>query len=394
VSKDYRAFAPRARLAGTKDPAGHVAIELDHRPPAPFYDYLTGSGVYFDPETGAELNTVEGGQAGPDGLCDPCTTDTDCAGHTGNLGGVYCVSFAGEARCLVDCTGEGAECPEGTACYNGNCLPDARRTCEDFQGTCSESRPLGRCPMGSTCEAGECVDSHWNPVVETDASFMIDTDIFWYGFLYTTASFSTRFNDNFNVFRPGTADAVESDPERSERVTFTDPIRGVTYAAVQPRCDVDNPLDRGTPLCGACVADMQCDGYTGRPDGTVCAALSGANSPGTCLKRCTGGQSECEAGYTCSDRQLCEPDQACDVPSPRCALFGTPDTGAVQLVKRGQALVADYDRKERAYWADDGNNPDSDRINTQYWRAKYELENHLDLLETLRSTFDIFGGIF
>ncbi|MCK6571975.1 zinc-dependent metalloprotease [Myxococcota bacterium] len=394
VSKDYRAFAPRARLAGEKDPEGHIAIELEHRPPAPFYDYLTGSGVYFNPETGEELNTVEGPLPGPNGLCDACTTDTDCAGHTGALGGVYCVSFAGEARCMVDCTGDDASCPDGTTCYNGNCLPDGRRTCEDFSGACSESRPLGRCPMGSTCEGGECVESHWNPVVETDASFMVDTDIFWFGFLYTTASFSTRFNDNFNVFRPGTADAVESDPAHSERVAFTDPVRGITYAAVQPRCDVDNPLTRETPLCGACVADMQCDGYTGRPDGSLCAALAGANAPGTCLKRCTGGQSECPDGHTCSDRQLCEPDVACPEPSPRCALFGTPDTGAVQLVKRGQALTADFDLKERAYWADSGDGPDSDRINTQYWRAKYELENHLDLLETLRSTFEIFGGIF
>jgi hypothetical protein len=176
-------------------------------------------------------------------------------------------------------------------------------------------------------------------------------------------------------------------------VEFTDPFRGVTYAAVQPRCDIDNALTNETALCGACLADMQCAGYTGRADGTRCVGAT-ASAPGTCLKRCTQGQSECSAGYTCNDQQVCEADAGCAPPAARCLLQDPPDTGAVQLVKRGQALAADFDRKMRVYWADDGTNPDSDAISTEYWRAKYEIENHLDLLETLRSTFEIFGGVF
>jgi hypothetical protein len=395
ISKDYAQFAPRARPVSDRSGDGPVAIELDFKPAAPWYNFFFGEGDagYVNPEDGSPLNEVGAVKGGSASVCDACVTDTDCAGHTGNLGGTYCVNFAGESRCIVDCTNPDDTCPTGSRCFNGNCLPDGRRTCEDFQGECSERVPLGRCPAGETCEAGACVTGHFNPVVETDASFMLDTDIFWYGFLYSTSGFSTRFNDNFNVFRPGTADQVESDPEQSERVEFTDPFRGVTYAAVQPRCDIDNPLTNETALCGACLADMQCAGFTGRADGTRCFGAT-SSAPGTCLKRCTQGQSECPEGYTCNDQQVCEADAGCAPPAARCVLQDPPDTGAVQLVKRGQSLAADFDRKMRVYWADDGTNPDSDAIGTEYYRAKYALENHLDLLETLRATFEIFGGVF
>ena len=160
------------------------------------------------------------------------------------------------------------------------------------------------------------------------------------------------------------------------------------------RCDVNNPLDGSTDLCGVCVVDLQCAGYTGRPDGTTCYVEAGSNGLGTCLKRCTQGQAECPDGYTCDAHQMCSPDVPCPTPAPRC-MYAVEDQGAVQLVKRGKALTDEYTRAMRAYYEDDGSDPArEDALAREYFRLQYEVGNQLDLIETLRSTFKLFGGVF
>ncbi len=398
LAEDYSTFAPRAvdaTAVGASVPAGGSStdLELQYRPIARAYDYETGQ--YFDPERGTYLEEGSTG-AGPVGLCEPCALDGECAGHTGDLLGVYCQPYGDTRVCLFDCTDDAASCPNGTACVLGNCLPSGRRTCEDFIGACGENFRQGRCRGGLTCEGGACVPAaSWSPVVETDSTFMLATDILYYGFLYTTSSYSTRFNDQLNVFRPGNGTAIETDPATSEQVTFTDPLRGVTYAAVQPRCDVNNGIDRSTPACGQCLVDQQCAGFTGRPTGTMCAPIDGAGVPGYCVQRCTLGQDECPEGTTCNGAQLCVPAGGCREPETRCQILQPDDTGAVKLVKRGRSLSTAYESALEAYYTYDGPDEDlNDRLATEYYRSAYAITNHLDLLETVIATYGIFGRVY
>jgi hypothetical protein len=89
-------------------------------------------------------------------------------------------------------------------------------------------------------------------VIESDPTFMLKTDLFWYGFIYTTSSYSTRFNDQFNVFRPGTPGQVVAAGDADvQTITFTDPESGVSYAATQPRCEL-GAFGGNVGLCGEC----------------------------------------------------------------------------------------------------------------------------------------------
>ena len=398
--RDYATFAPRATLApGQKPDGGPQDIVLTYPPAAPLRDY--DNDVSYNPETGTIVGEPDEGSdpalplGGPASICDACRQDSDCGGYTGALGGAYCVVFADAQVCIQDCTEADARCPTGSTCIAGNCLPQGRRTCEDFQGACDAEHPQGRCGAGLTCVDGACVQGRWNPVVETDATFWVDQDILFEGFFNTTVTYTTRFSDQLNVFRPGTSDEVDANPADSERYEYTDPFSGITYAAIQDRCDLRRPVDRSTPLCGQCIVDGQCAGYTGTPDGTNCSFTDGRNKPGTCLQRCTRGQVECAAGYTCNDAQICEPDRACPPPTPDCETFGSTDTGAVQLIKRGQNLMKVYDAAFTAYFADDDSDPVRAALLRNQWSNTYwDLRGHADLIETLRSNFHWFGGIF
>jgi hypothetical protein len=393
LATDYARFAPRVVTEGAETAGETQSTRVVYTSAAPIYD--AESGTYFDPETGVPLSAELPDSAGPASLCDPCGVDTDCAGYDGRLGSVYCQPYAGTRVCLVDCTEGQDACPDGTTCFGGNCLPDGRRTCADYVGDCDAEHPLGRCPVGRTCEAGICVEGAFAPVLEAEPTFSLTSDVLFYGFLYTTASYSTRFNDQMNVFRLGSPNQVVSDPAVSETVTFTDPLRGITWAAVQPRCDVVAPPEGTVPACGACVVDAQCAGHTGRADGTICAALDGPESPGTCLQRCTGGASECPAGTVCGDDLLCRPPEGCAAPAARCTHLSPRDTGGVSMVRRGQALSDRYEAALDAWYSYSGPDAELDnRLASAYFRAQFELTSHLDLLDTVNATYALFGRVY
>ena len=144
---------------------------------------------------------------------------------------------------------------------NKNCVPGRNiDACAPFVAECSNAAPL-RLVEGSTCRDGECYEAPEAYVIQSDPTFMLKTDIFWYGFLYTTASYSTRFNDQFNVFRPGTPGQVlVADDGQVEMLSFTDPESGITYAASQPKCS--DAITGGTVgLCGVCEVSTDCAGY-------------------------------------------------------------------------------------------------------------------------------------
>lgn len=417
LAKDYAGFAPRAlRVDGVE------GLQLQYPVPAPIYDAATG-GLY-DPETGARSGPFTGG---PVGLCSPCEADADCAGYTGFLGGTYCQPAGdGTDACLRDCTNDPGLCGPGTACdAAGNCVPEDG-ICAPLAADCSPEAPLGDCEAG-TCVDGVCIDEAARPVVEAEPTFALATDILWYGFLFTTASYSTRFNDQLNVFRPGSDGEVEvEDPALSERVVFTDPLSGVAYAAVQGRCEAA-VTGGSVGLCGPCEADAECVGHTGFLGGTYCQPIGEAeDGPFYCLQDCTDDPGLCPDDTECDPRGNCVPARGICLGSPACApdapLGGCPegetcvegacvprsepsahcrfqaggDTGAVGLLRRGQGLAAEYDAALEAWYTHDASaDPEEDnRLARLYYRARYALTNHVDLLETLIATYRIFGRVY
>ena len=304
-----------------------------------------------------------------------------------------------------------------------NCVPGTQLSdCQPFAGECAPERPLGDCPEGSTCREGECFSPPEALVLQSDPTFMLKTDIFWYGFLYTTSSFSTRFNDQFNVFRPDTPSQVSAEPSAGvEMISFTDPETGISYAATQPRCG-EEVSGGSVGICGACEESADCAGHFEGYYGEVFCVDDGAGG-GICSQDCTDAPELCGEGYTCEEEtgnclpadgvceeEECSPTQlnggcedgftcaegSCEevaTASPQCAISGGIDTVAVKLVRRGQSLAESYLSISEAF-ANASTEAEYDRFVSRYYRARYYLRNHVELLETLRATYDIFGQVY
>lgn len=391
--------------------------------------YLSSGSFYgFDPLTGQVAeDPAAPPSAGPVGLCEACEANNDCAGYTGFIGGTFCGSLDDETYvCLQDCTEDDAACPAGMVCDESkNCVPSSsNQSCAPFIGDCSPDYPLGSCDEGSTCRDGECFEPAEALIIESDPTFMLKTDIFWYGFIYTTSSFSTRFNDQFNVFRPGTpSQVIQSGEADVQTFTFTDPESGISYAATQPRCEL-GASGGYIGLCGTCEYSEDCKGYIDGYYGEVfCVDLDGGGE-GTCVQDCTYDESLCGAGFTCDTdtgncvssfgacaEQVCSPTSpngACeegytcyegtctelDVLSPQCDISGGLDTVGVKMVKHGQALAAEYLDASNALLNFEGNDAAYNTAISRFYRSRYYMRSHIELLETLRATYSIFGQIY
>lgn len=426
LTKNYPAFAPRGTPV-MRD--GALKLDLQYPPAAPLYDRQAGG--YFNAETGAEVapDPSAGPIAGPVGLCERCEADRDCAGHTGALGGSYCQPLADGSRvCLQDCTDDESRCGADAECdAGGNCVPGGDlAACAVFAGACDDAHPVGRCDAGSTCVDGTCVAYPWTPVIDSDPTFSLATDLVFWGFLFTTSSYSTRFNDGLNVFRPGTPNAVESDPKTSETVQFTDPASGITYAGVQPRCGGETVQGGPSGLCSPCTASAQCAGHTGALGGVYCQPLGAADDgPTFCLQDCTNDAGVCSFGESCDGRGNCVPGEgacfeprACDEANPNgtcdpghtcvegacaetstesatCRYLRPGDTGAVQMVKRGQRLADAYEASLAGWYSYNGPDAAEDnRLARRYFSDRAALRRHVELLETIQATYAIFGRIY
>jgi hypothetical protein len=400
LTDDYQAFGPRALPVAEEAAPGQPRLaRLRYMTSTPFYGY--------DPLTGLPAeDPVAGPLAGPTGLCEPCDSNEQCAGYTGFTGGVFCGQLeSGDLACLQDCSDGPERCPDGTTCDEDlNCVPGpAINACVPLAGACDADHPLGRCPNGSTCRDGECYSPPEALVVQSDPTFMIKSDVFWYGFIYTTSSFSTRFNDQLNVFRPGTPGAVVLAPDAdAETVSFTDPESGVTYAAVQARCAINVPA-ASVGLCGSCDENEDCAGFVEGLYGEVfCVDLDGSGR-GVCVQDCTedeglcGGSSVCDAETgNCVPRDgSCEGAPGYAPLASQCALSGGAETMAARMVRRGQQLVEAYQGATDAYvnFSGDDQAAYDDAVN-RYYRDRFYLRSHVELIETLRATYDIFGKVY
>ena len=260
-------------------------------------------------------------------------------------------------------------------------------------------------------------------MIGSDPTFMLKTDIFWYGFLYTTSSFSTRFNDQFNVFRPGTTSQVVGAGDADvETVVFTNPESGVSYASTQPRCTL-GVTGGHVGLCGACEASEDCNGFTEGYYGEVfCVDLG--DGAGTCVQDCTEDASLCGAGFECEaetgnclpvfgscNERECSPtapqggcdegytcyEGACtevDSLSAQCAISGGVDTVGVRMVRHGQSLATEYLSASEALANFNGTDAEYDALISRFYRSRFYLRSHVGLLETLRATYSIFGQVY
>ena len=417
LTKTYTNFAPRARIWSRQGQNEPVA-EMHYR--APISIYNPGDGTYYNPETGTLADAPTGG---PKGLCDTCDESSECVGYTGRLGGFYCQPINDDDEdwvCLKDCTNDPSACVEGTRCNDvGNCVPETN--CTNLRGTCSDTNEYGACETG-TCVQGECLSTENGPLVETEPTFSLATEILWNSFLFTTSSYSTRFNDQLNVFRPGTSSEVAVvDPDAAERITFTDPLTGVSYAAVQPKCpEVEGfPVGGHLGLCSPCEDGRDCAGHTRELDGVYCQPMDDSGDL-FCLVDCTNGPENCPAGFVCNGDDNCVPEEEAACPAPKACspneplgecpeastcvegkcvsaqcLYGpSGDTGAVQMLRRAEALAQDYQEALSGWYRYDDDPADDARYTRLYYRTQYELKNHVDLLETLLATYQIFGRVY
>lgn len=421
LTDDYQAFAPRAMPKEADTNQGDT-------PRLATTQYLTSSNFYgFDPLTGRVAeDPIQPPTAGPTSLCSICEANDECAGYTGFIGGVFCGALDDDSYvCLQDCTEDGSICTEGMVCdANKNCVPGRNiAACEPYVGECSDEYPLGSCLEGTTCRAGECYEPPEAFVVQSDPTFMLKTDIFWYGFLYTTASFSTRFNDQFNVFRPGTpGQVIATEDSSAETLIFVDPESGVSYAATQPQC---GETINGGPvgLCGVCEVSDDCSGhYEGYFGEVFC--IDDGNGGGICAQDCTEDENLCGVGYTCEEesgnclpsngmceelacdelnpRGSCEAGSTCEegicletqVRSPQCDISGGRDRVSVKLIKHGQDLAARYLTASDAYTNFNGSEAEYNLAISEFYRSRYYLRSHIELLETLRATYNIFGQVY
>ena len=115
-------------------------------------------GTCTEPDCECPLGTdCENGECVPEcecGCTDTCT-EPDCVCPPGT----DCENGECVPECECGCTDNGictepdCECPPGTDCENGECVPECECGCTD--STCTE--PDCECPPGTDCENGECV---------------------------------------------------------------------------------------------------------------------------------------------------------------------------------------------------------------------------------------------
>ncbi len=236
LTEDYGAYSPVMEVTGVQ--GDNLVGELHYQPIARIWD--ADRRQYINPATGELINDSLGPRRLA-ALCEPCTNSNQCSGATGSLGGTYCQPLeegGTEFFCLQDCSDDERLCGDGTTCDagTGNCIPDAT-SCDGMVPVCSRAEPNGSCDDGLACVSGECVEP-W-PVVETDATFSLADDLLFYGMLYSTASWSTRYNDRVNILKLGTGETIEPG-EGFTTLQFTDPISGEVYGTVVEDCDNSN----------------------------------------------------------------------------------------------------------------------------------------------------------
>lgn len=264
------------------------------------------------------------------------------------------------------------------------------------------------------------------PVVESDATFSLIDDMVFYGMLYTTASFSTRYNDKLNVFKIGTNEEIVPG-EGFELQSFTDPITGDAYGAVAEACSEEAGSAGHLPLCAPCTASTDCAGFTGEFQQVFCWRMEETAEETFCLVDCSVSPASCPAGTTCvNDSQgygtcaptsntcageeagacspsepygACAPGQtcvngACMTNSAQCKFGLSQETAGQAMVTRGQELAQSYDTTLNNYYGVDAGDPRETELYWLHSRARFDLEWHVQKVNSIRAIYSIFGKVY
>ncbi len=423
MTENFTGFSPVLEITGETAEGKRIG-RLHHQVLNPIFD--GDNGLLIHPETGEDLSTSLGPDRRTLAICEPCEANSDCHGATGALGGTFCqpIDDSGELFCLQDCFEDETLCSDDETCDdNGNCVPESG-SCDEVP-ECDRFHPHGACPQGESCNGSQC-EAIW-PVVETDSTFGLVDDMLFYGMLYTTFSFSTRYNDQINVFKLGGEEEIVPG-EGFELLSFTDPISGDSYGAVREACEGGDESATGGPtgLCEPCEDHSECAGFTGDNGGAFCQPVTDPDDEvWFCLIDCTDGPESCPEGTRCNPEGNCVPrDGVCDTEAGQCSedfplgscegeetcvegecvgesqsaqcRFGLDkNPGSAQMVERGQILAERYNDTLAAYYADDGSDAEREltlfRIHS---RAQYELESHIERINNIRAIFAIFGKVY
>ena len=133
---------------------------------------------------------------------------------------------------------------------------------------------------------------------------------------------------------------------------------------------------------GLCAANEECD-RNGNcvPRNGVCV------EKGCSPENPKGG---CDEGFTCLEGSC----QEVDTPSEYCQFSEPGDTMAVRMIKRGASLAEEYLQATETIANMNNNDPEYNTANIRYYRSRFYLRNYMDLIETLRATYDIFGKVY
>jgi len=496
LTENYDTYGPSYTLTGDRDGDGIPDGELSFRPMAPLWvDNGYGEWTRVHPETGAPVAPTRNPSRA---ICQSCSNNNDCLGFSGYTGSVLCSAAPGidGSACLLDCgsfvecdneclafarcqasceayatscagpdgcderlnplkcddkgncaaehdpgncdaeggcAADNNPCGDGWVCHREaeRCIPDEGAACE--ADPCDAEHPYGGCPVGQVCRAGSC--DPMPLLTQVDPTLMLVDDVLMWGLYDTTSGLELRFNDSINVFRMGTDEEERPDGRNYKVITFTDPVRGQQYGALQPNCQEIRADGGGVGMCSPCTNHEQCNGFIGMYYGGVFCTESDAGDGPLCLKDCGGGtEDRCFDGTVCTPMAdgesycvppggTCEGESgACsadfpygDCPEGRGCLDGacmepyTPNaicrhqhpavTPAVRLVKRGAEYSQAYlDAMDRYYeYPLPGEQFDEqydEQLRWAYYGARWRFEGFMTTLNILRGYFKYFGDLF
>ena len=497
LTENYDTYGPSYTLTGDRDGDGIPDGELTFRPLAPLWvDDGFGNWTKVHPETGAPVAPTRNPSRA---VCQSCNSHNDCLGFSGYSASVLCSSDpdgGGGSVCLQDCSsfvecadeclvfercqsaceayaascagpdgcderlnplkcdpkgncaaehdpgtcdGEGGcaarwnPCGDGWECDMGaeRCVPTDGAACD--AAPCDAEHPVGGCPEGEVCRAGACLPLPL--ITQVDPTLMLVDDVLMWSLYDTTSGLELRFNDSINVFRMGSDEEERPNGRDYKVITFTDPIRGHEYGALQPNCQEIRADGGGVGLCSTCAANEECAGFIGMyyggvfcddrldgegplclqdcgngledrcPAGTTCTAFDDGES--YCLhagRTCAGHSGACSAEFPngdCAAGQACL-DGTCQdpyTPNAICRHQSPAETPGVRLIKRGAEYSQAYlDAMDRYYQyplpGEAYDEAHDEQLQWAYYGSRWRFEGFMTTLNILRGYYKYFGDLF
>lgn len=237
------------------------------------------SGCDVEGATRCDGTAIQTCTAGSDG-CRRWASTADCADSS-----QFCDDAGGSASCLDTCTDQCSPL-DATRC-DGSWL----QSCRSGAGGC-----LGWYDSSDCAQQGQICDDGSQPAV-CRAGCSGDCD---------SASASRCAADVVEVCTTGGDGCLhwqtQIDCALDQRVCVAE---GSNHACQQ--------VGGSVPLCGLCLRDTQCAGFSGQYGGRYCQPLQSGTADLYCLQDCTQNSGLCQPGETCDANKNCVPAAGCGI---------------------------------------------------------------------------------